>query len=196
MITDLANVIADFFVDNNIINSKEREVYVYGSEALLSAFLNTIIVLLSGLVTHEINNAFIFYFVFLVMRKYCGGYHAKTHLRCNLILTLNILTVLILIKNISTINVSFYISAIVISNTLIFWLAPIENENKPLESYEIKKYRKIAILLCLIFTVITVLLMPFYKTVSIIITLALFSVSSAMLVTKLMKEVEVNRNAD
>lgn len=196
MITYLANVIADFFVDNNIINSKEWEVYVYGSEALLSAFLNTIIVLLSGLVTHEINNAFIFYFVFLLMRKYCGRYHAKTHLRCNLVLTLNILTILMLIKNISTISVSFYVSAIVISNILVIWLAPIENENKPLENFEIKKYKKIAIILCSIFTVIIVLLIPFYKTVSIIITLALFSVSSAMLITKLMKEVEGNRNAD
>lgn len=196
MITSLANVIADFFVNNNIISSKEREIYVYGSEAIFSALVNMIIVILSGLVMHEILNAFIFYAVFLVMRKYCGGYHAKTHLRCNLIFALNILIVLLLIKNASVISVSFYVSAIIISNILIFWLAPIVNENKPLESSEIEKYRKIAKIFCLVFTVITVLLMPFYKTVSIIITLALLSVSSAMLITRLMKEVEVNRNAD
>lgn len=196
MITSLANVIADFFVDNNVINLKEREIYVYGCEAIFSALVNFAIAILSGLITHEIFNVFIFYFIFLAMRKYCGGYHAKTHLRCNLIFALNILIVLLLIKNVSIISVSFYVTAIIISNILVFWLAPIANENKPLESSEIEKYRKIAIIFCLIFTVITVLLMPFYKTVSIIITLALLSVSLAMLITRLMKEVEVNRNAD
>lgn len=158
MITNLANVIADFFVNNNIISSKEREIYVYGSEAIFSALVNMIIVILSGLIMHEMLNAFIFYAVFLVMRKYCGGYHAKTHLRCNLIFALNILIVLLLIKNTSVINVSFYVTAIIISNILIFWLAPIVNENKPLESPEIEKYRKIAKIFCLVFTVITVLL--------------------------------------
>lgn len=196
MITSLANVIADFFVNNNAIGSKEREIYVYGSEAIFSALVNMIIVILSGLIMHEIRNALIFYAVFLVMRKYCGGYHAKTHLRCNLIFILNILVVLLLIKNASIISVSFYVTAIIISNILIFWLAPIANENKPLENSEIEKYRKISKIFCSIFTVITVLLMSFYKTVSIIITLALLSVSLAMLITRLMKEVEVNRNAD
>lgn len=109
---------------------------------------------------------------------------------------LNIWTVLLLIKNILVINTTFFITAIIISDILVFWLAPIENENKPIEDSEICKYRKISIIFSLIFTVIAVLLTPFYKTVSIIITLALLSVSFAMLVARLMKEVEVKKHED
>ncbi|MCM1226703.1 MAG: accessory gene regulator B family protein [Clostridium sp.] len=196
MITGLANIIADFFIRKGIIDKNEHEIYVYGCEAILSALTNLIIVVLSGILTNEFLNIFIFYLVFLVMRKYCGGYHAKTHLRCNLIFTLNIWIVVLLIKNISITNMTFYVTAIIISNILIFWLAPIENENKPLEKKEVNKYRKIAIFFSLIFTVIAVLLMFIYKTVSIIIILAMLSVSLAMLVAKLMKEVEVKKHED
>ncbi len=196
MITRLANIIADFFVEKSVIDLKEREIYVYGCEAIFSALVNLTIVIVSGLITHELFNIFIFYFVFLTMRKYCGGYHAKTHLKCNLIFTFNVIMVILFIKNISVVSTTFYIMAVVTSNILVFWLAPIENENKPLGNSEIEKYRKIAIILSFIFTVITVLLISFYKTVSIIIALALLSVSLAMLITRMMKEVEVNRNAD
>lgn len=95
MITRLANIIANFFVEKSIIDLKEREIYVYGCEAIFSALVNLAIVILSGLITHELFNVFIFYFVFLTMRKYCGGYHAKTHLKCNLIFTFNVLIVIL-----------------------------------------------------------------------------------------------------
>lgn len=196
MITGLANIIADFFVEKSIIDKNEREIYIYGCEAILSTLTNLLIVIFSGLLTNEVFNMLIFYIVFLIMRKYCGGYHAKTHLRCNIIFTLNIWTVLLLIKNIPVINTTFFVTAIIISNILVFCLAPIENENKPIEDLEIYKYRKISIIFSLAFTIIAVLLIPFYKTVSIIITLALLSVSFAMLVARLMKEVEVKKHED
>lgn len=188
MITNLANVVADFFVEKSIINIKDREIYVYGCEAIFSAASNIAIVILSGLITNELVNMLIFYLVFLLMRKYCGGYHAKTHLRCNIIFALNVWTVLLLIKNVSVINMTFRITAIIISNIIVFWLAPIENKNKPLNNSEINKYKKIAITFSLIFTIIAVLLLAFNKTVSIIITLALLSTSLAMFVTRIKKD--------
>lgn len=188
MITDLANKVADFFVEKSIIKSSEREIHIYGCEALFSALSNLIIVILCGLIMDELLNALIFFLVFLLMRKYCGGYHAKTHLRCNLIFISNVFVVLLLIKNIQLISIVFLITSIIISNILIFWLAPIENKNKPLEEYELKKYRMIARILSSFFTIIAVLLLLSYKTGSIIIILALLSVSFAMLIARLIKE--------
>lgn len=194
MITAIANKVADFFVEKNIIESNEREIYIYGCEALFSALSNFIIVILCGLIMGELVNTLIFFLVFLMMRKYCGGYHARTHLKCNLIFISNVFIVLLLIKNILLINTAFLIASIIISNVLIFWLAPVENENKPLEKYEFEKYRKIAIIFSSFFTVIAVLLLFFYKTVSIIIILALLSVSLMMLAARLIKKVEVNKD--
>ena len=72
-----------------------------------------------------------------------------------------------------------------ISDIIIFWLAPIVNVNKPLEELEIIRFRKAARTFTIIFTIIAVLLIYIYKAVSIIIALTLLSVSIAMLYAKI-----------
>lgn len=181
-------MIADFFVEKEIIKSDEHEIYVYGAEALLSGISNLLILTVCGILMDELLIALLFFLVFNIMRKYCGGYHAATHLKCNLIFALNTLTILLLIKNYFFISEWLIVTAIIVSDIIIFWLAPIENVNKPLEKYEKKKYRKKAIIFSVIFTIIAVLLIPFNKIVSIMISLTLLSVSFAMLCTKVMKE--------
>lgn len=181
-------MIANFFVEKGIIKSEEHEIYVYGAEALFSGLSNLLILIICGILMDELLIALLFFSVFNIMRKYCGGYHAATHLKCNLIFTLNTLTILLLIKNYSFISEWLMIIAIIVSDIIIFWLAPIENVNKSLEKYEKKKYRKIAIIFSVIFTIIAVLLIPFNKIVSIMISLTLLSVSFAMLCTKIIKE--------
>jgi len=181
-------MIADFFVEKEIIKSDEHEIYVYGAEALLSGISNLLILTVCGILMDELLIALLFFLVFNIMRKYCGGYHAATHLKCNLIFALNTLTILLLIKNYFFISEWLIVTAIIVSDIIIFWLAPIENVNKPLEKYEKKKYRKKAIIFSVIFTIIAVLLIPFNTIVSIMISLTLLSVSVAMLCTKLTKE--------
>ena len=188
MITRLANIIADFLIHKKVVESKERDIYIYGCEALFSAISNLIILIVCGIMTGELISAFIFLFIFVLMRKYCGGYHAQTHLKCNFIFAITTLVILLIVKNNFLIDTFILIITLIISDIIIFWLAPIMNKNKPLEQCKIIKFRKISCTLGFIFTIIAVLLIYISKAVSIIIALTLLSVSVAMLYAKIFME--------
>lgn len=185
MITRLSNMIADFFIRRKVIESEERDIYIYGCEALFSAISNLVILFVCGIMTGEIVSAFLFLFIFVLMRKYCGGYHAQTHLQCNFVFALTTLAILLIVKNNFLMDSFVFIITLITSDIIIFWLAPIVNVNKPLEDFEIIRFRKAAITLTIIFTIIAVLLIYIYKAVSIIIALTLLAVSIAMLYAKL-----------
>jgi accessory gene regulator B len=185
MVTRLANIIADFFACKNWIPKEEHDIYRYGCEVILSFLLNVMIVLVCGAFFHALVEASVFYVVFLTMRKFCGGYHATTYLRCNAIFTCNLLMVILLIKNAAFISNFFLSMAVVISILLVCTLSPIVNDNKPVRASSEKRYRRISIGLVFTFSAITFLLIPYHKNVSIIIALALLSVSIAMLAEKM-----------
>ena len=82
--------------------------------------------------TGEIVSAFLFLFIFVLMRKYCGGYHAQTHLQCNFVFALTTLAILLIVKNKFLMDSFVLIITLITSDIIIFWLAPIVNVNKPL----------------------------------------------------------------
>lgn len=185
MITSLANIIADFFISREWAEKEDREIYRYGSEVIIATALNVLIVIVSGLTFHELEYASIFYIAFLLLRRYCGGYHAETHLKCNSIFTANIITVLIVVKNINLIQADFIILTVFVSSLIIWVLSPMINKNKPLTEVETKKYRKISLFI----TVVVVLSIFLFITVdmktTIMLSLSLLSVSVAMIVEKI-----------
>lgn len=98
MITKMASKVADFFIYRNWIEKDEHEIYRYGMEVILSFVINFCIVLICGIVFREMLYTFLFYAVFLLMRKFCGGYHADTYLKCNIVFALNLILINLLIK--------------------------------------------------------------------------------------------------
>lgn len=77
MISKLAKNIAHFFVLQNIVEESREVIYAYGMELLISDVLNTIIVLLIALISHMLPAVVVFIAVFMGLRRFVGGYHAK-----------------------------------------------------------------------------------------------------------------------
>lgn len=86
MLEKLAKSAARFFVAQNIVKSEYQEIYAYGMEILLSTMVNGIIVLIISILSDTVLPSLIFFTAFIVMRSSAGGYHAKTHIGCMLIL--------------------------------------------------------------------------------------------------------------
>lgn len=188
MITGLANIIADFFIRKEWAEKEEREIYQYGSEVIIATALNILIVIVSGLIFHELKYASIFYIAFLLLRRYCGGYHAETHLKCNTIFAANITTVLIIIKNVDLIQIDFIILAVLVSSLIIFVLSPITHKNKPLTEEESRKYRKISLIITVVVSLSVFLFITVDIKTSVMLLLALLSVSGAMIVEKIIRQ--------
>ena len=78
---------------NNVIFDKgtyefERDVYEYCFEVLLSTFLNLLAIIILAVATGLYLETLCFTISFMTLRGTAGGYHAKTHWGCFLILML------------------------------------------------------------------------------------------------------------
>lgn len=88
MIVAVASLIVEILIRNNIIKVQQAEVYQYGLEILISSLLNCCITVVCGLLFRCLAAALLYFLMFAVLRSICGGYHAKTYWKCNLVFTL------------------------------------------------------------------------------------------------------------
>lgn len=163
MISKLAKNIAHFFVVKNITEESKEVIYAYGMELLISDVLNTLIVLMIALISHTLPAVIIFIAVFMVLRRFVGGYHANSHLSCMLTLVMVMLVFSYGICNISgqTAQV-FSISFITMALPIIFCITPVPHPNKPMSAEKGIRLRKRSIILAAVLSVVVIALLIFH----------------------------------
>ena len=122
----------EFFVSNDLIKNEDKEIYKYAVNIILSSLIHIATVMIIGLCFNLFIESLVFYFSFIAIRKFAGGYHAKTPVRCYAFSVISSIIVLILL------------------------ISPLDTENNPLNSREKKSYKMLAALISTcIFTIST-----------------------------------------
>lgn len=127
------------------LNDIDEDIYSYGLFMFLSFVLFGIITLAFGIIFGCIIESIIFYMLFQLLRKYCGGYHAGTCGKCEIMTSLIILICIALIKAVVYLNFEnflFFVSAIFA--IIIYCLSPVDTMENPLSVEEKTMYRKIS----------------------------------------------------
>lgn len=114
--------------------------YVYGTELLLSFIISTSIILLIGMLIHRMIKTLIFLAAFILLRRYTGGYHAKTYLRCKIVTVATYLSV-VLFSELFHPTLLWLACLGMIGISTILMIGPIESPNKPLTAEERKKHK-------------------------------------------------------
>jgi accessory gene regulator B len=145
MFNNLAKDIAFHLIKNKIVDIEKREVYVYGLEViLLNAALLIVamgISLLFGAFMHFVT----FLVVFLPLRIFAGGYHAKTSERCLILSAILYTATHVLVHFYPLLYRSiFAIVSGVIFAVVIFVFVPLVNKNNELNAEQVKRNRLIA----------------------------------------------------
>lgn len=158
MISNLSKCFADKLLSNGTITKEEHELYIYGLFMLLSQVMFFIVMCIIGLALGCVLESIIFYIAFQFIRKYAGGYHAKTETRCEIFTTLSLLACAVVIKLSQTYDFRIALLIIsLISAVLICVLCPLDTPEKPLSDKEFKYFRKISwIILAIIVTLVIV----------------------------------------
>lgn len=146
-------------INNNIIKKEDAEIYSYGFKEMIFIILNLITTLFIGALFNKVFEIILFMIMYIAIRVYAGGYHARTKLKCYMFSILMLTSVCYILKiNLLQSNFLVVILAI-ISSILILFLAPVEDENKPLDEIEIKIYTKRTIRnLIIVFSVLSITL--------------------------------------
>ena len=116
--------------------------YICGLEQTLVYILNIISMLIIASFFNLVIEGILFTITYTCIRIYAGGYHVRTQLRYYIFYILILITVFFII-NLKLIANSIIIAILsIISSGIILYLAPVEDENKPLDEIEIKVYTK------------------------------------------------------
>ena len=84
MIGKLSVLLAKKLVKNGNIQENEQEMYVYGFFMFLSHMFYLFVACIFGIVFNCFIESVIFYVLFQSIRRYAGGYHAKTETKCEI----------------------------------------------------------------------------------------------------------------
>ena len=139
----ISEKIADFIISENEDQKDNREVLIYGIEILISDVVNLFVVLLTGLLFGHILCSLVFFISFAVLREKTGGYHADTHLKCNMVLAINTMLVMFIITWLKDKDYMQYIvvAATVFSGIVIGIFSPRDNVNKRLDAESKRKFK-------------------------------------------------------
>lgn len=78
----LSAKVADFFVQNKVIEEEEYDICRYGLEIMLGSTRDIILLVLLGMFFRRMLETGVYLAVFCSLRRYTGGYHAKTRRGC------------------------------------------------------------------------------------------------------------------
>ncbi len=152
MIASLAERITLKFVEYGSVNKDEYEEYVYAITMIMTIIVTDVTTMAIGLLMGMFWECVGFCFIYKFLRKYCGGFHFSTSLRCYLSTCVMCPVALLMIKYCP--NNSLLLSSIVLFSVIILLiLSPVEAVNKPLDEKEQKVFGIVARALVIILAV-------------------------------------------
>ncbi len=185
MIESISEKITDLIIKEGIEKENNRDILVYGIILIISDIINTMVVVVIGLVFGRLFSSLIFFSSFAIMREQTGGYHARTHIGCNLVLGINTVLVMTAVRFLgNNPKAAWGLMIISVAFGLITFMlfAPREHENKKLEQYSKDALKKRSIIVWLIVSVFQlVLLLCGHTEYSLTVGLSVVSVSVALL---------------
>lgn len=138
----LSECVTDFLLRQGIIKNEEKDIYVYGTELIISSIINLSICLFISILFKDFVNGLIFFISFSSLRRFTGGFHSKSFLRCNIIFAIIVVMTLLFNMFFSKIfdNVIATVILITFSLLSIVLFSPVYNANKKLSKYERKLF--------------------------------------------------------
>lgn len=123
-------------------NDEEYVIYEYGVRTILELGISTITSIIISFLYNKFIEGIAVIMIFATVRSYVGGLHFKSFLMCYLVSNINIILCLFL----SDLKINFDFAGIIIYVLLIliimYVLAPVQSENNPLSTKEVKVIKK------------------------------------------------------
>lgn len=167
MLKKSAEQMVFFFVKKGVIDEEVKDVYIYGSELLISEMICTLLVMGIGLYAGKFIETLLYLASYIPIRIYAGGYHATSHRNCTVIFNLCYIVIFFVVDKMLSLKLDHILYILSIgSGLIVIILAPIEDLRKPLderEKYIYGEKAKKRVLLLLLFAIIIAWLIPQWK---------------------------------
>ena len=143
--------IVHFFIESKVIDETDQEIYEYGLEILSEKVMLTVFLLLFGVMIGKGIETCIFLFSFCWLRRFCGGYHAKTKRGCHIATFITYIVFLLGIVAFYKVVNKYMFAIYFVCLLILIVYAPVQHKNKVLTESICKKNRIKAIGYTLLF---------------------------------------------
>lgn len=155
----LSRVLTDYYLNKNYISSDKKEVYEYGFKLIIADLINFSLVLILGGIVRRFSDSVVFLITLCTVRQFSGGFHAKTFWICRLSMVITFISVIICTNLFLRFGVS--VRGVLFINILcdifIGVFSPVKHKNKKLTEEQKYKNKMSAVIISLIFSVISVI---------------------------------------
>ena len=188
----LMNRITDYYIKKGHIVQEDREVYEYGFHLIFSDIINFSLILIIGVLLHQLINSIIFLAVFCSLRQFAGGFHAKKYWICRMAMAITFLGVSLVSAIFAKYREVQFVCIVlnILDFALVCRLAPIEHINKPLDSAQRKTNKHRAIILSALLAMASTVLIIMDIHIGIVISNTLSSVIVLMVIAIINKKGE------
>lgn len=142
MATMIAEHIVEKLIAASVVEEGDKELYVYGYFLMITRFFFFLVAIAFGNFFEIPCESVIFYVVFILLRSYAGGVHAKTETACTLWTTLGIGTAIAAVKMLES-SGRIITPFLVFGNLCILLFSPLDSKEKPLSAKERRRFQKI-----------------------------------------------------
>lgn len=155
----ISDMMAFYLLNKKLITEDELPIYKYGLSAFVNSFSQIILLFLLGLCYGVISETVSFLLVFILTRRFTGGYHADTKLKCLLLGVFMWFIATSMSKVSLSLNaiLILYLVIVIFSVVITFKYAPVEHCNKPLSRsiyLKNKRFGRICASVCLVVGII------------------------------------------
>lgn len=149
MLSIIIRRIVTYWSSSGIISNSDSDIYEYGLELLSFSVLNVTAIMVTAIFTNRVPESVALIASVIPLQSFGGGYHAKTHLRCFLIMYIGWWIIMWIMPFITPLAGGMIASTSLI---IIFILAPVPNENVSISSKQRLKMKTIvrAVSVCII----------------------------------------------
>ncbi|MCI5731950.1 MAG: accessory gene regulator B family protein [Eubacterium sp.] len=144
MIEKIVDKLLDAQIKSGSLKDETIPIYRYGYTLLIEVTINIMISLFIGFAMGEIGIVIIFNLIFIPLRGFCGGWHAKKSWLCTVTSTIVLLFSTFIGKGqLFQYGTSLWATFLGISYLIILFLAPVDSEAKKLSDDEVIHYKEI-----------------------------------------------------
>ena len=152
----IADKVTAYFIDRKIIAPEKRDIFEYGFELIFADSINFAIILLASAWFHALDVGIVYLLCFVSTRIFCGGFHADTHMLCAVSMIAMFCCFMVAYRTLDVTQTHIIFSGLVIAWVPIIGYAPVIYKNKPLSHQYRKKNRRKALVICGVWTLISV----------------------------------------
>ena len=145
----ISKKLTNWMIAKEVITRDDEEVYEYGVFQVLSNMLDTVSILVLAVIFQKVLVVCCYIVCFSLLRKYAGGYHAKSVKGCYL-MTVGSTALMLWVISFCKIPTAVILAFWMLSGVFVFLFAPVQNRNKRLDEVERVVYRKKALVILML----------------------------------------------